>query len=134
MVAIVAPIHEERGTFGVSFPDFPGCIASGGDVDEALQRGREALAGHAALLTARNGKMPRPRSVAELRSDPEIAGEVATAVLAVVDVELPGKSVRVNVTFDEGLLERIDLAANRLGESRSGFLAGAARRRLAGVG
>jgi metal-responsive CopG/Arc/MetJ family transcriptional regulator len=43
----------------------------------------------------------------------------------------PSKSVRLNITLDESLLNRVDQAAQRAGETRSGYLAAAARRRLA---
>jgi predicted RNase H-like HicB family nuclease len=32
-----AMIHEEDGIFGLSFPDFPGCIATGRSAEEALR-------------------------------------------------------------------------------------------------
>jgi hypothetical protein len=50
--------------------------------------------------------------------------EVASYFLA--HVELPGKTVRLNVTMDEGLVARID----RVARNRSAFLAEAARERL----
>ena len=42
--------------------------------------------------------------------------------------------MRVNVSLDEGLLARIDKAAARAGQTRSGFLASAARERIKGMG
>jgi hypothetical protein len=53
------------------------------------------------------------------------AGVVAGEVL--VPVDLPGRSVRKNITMDEGLLGKIDRAARASGSTRSGFLAEAAR-------
>lgn len=44
-----------------------------------------------------------------------------------VRVEVPGRSVRLNITLDEGLLAAID----RVAPNRSGFLADAARQALA---
>ena len=55
------------------------------------------------------------------------------AIITLLDVDLPGKTVRVNITLDEGMLGRIDRAAAAIGESRSGFLVSAARSRLAGL-
>jgi predicted RNase H-like HicB family nuclease len=46
MVAVVALVHGEPGAYSISFPDFQGCVAGGATVDEALRRGREALAFH----------------------------------------------------------------------------------------
>lgn len=44
----------------------------------------------------------------------------------------PGRTVRVNVTVERGLLEQIDEAAKARGLTRSAFLAGAAREKIAG--
>lgn len=44
----------------------------------------------------------------------------------------PGKAVRVNITLEERLLERLDAAAKREGGTRSGYIAAAVRSRLAG--
>jgi len=48
-------------------------------------------------------------------------------------VELPGRSVRVNITLDEHVLDMVDKAAAETGESRSGFLAKAAMERIKGA-
>jgi hypothetical protein len=50
---------------------------------------------------------------------------VLTSLL--VPVELPGRSVRVNITMDENLLQRADRAAAAQGMTRSGLLAEAVR-------
>jgi len=55
--------------------------------------------------------------LATLRAEPDV---VAVALL---QVTAPGRSVRVNITMDEGLLARLDIAAARRGASRSGLLA-----------
>jgi len=47
-----------------------------------------------------------------------------------VPVEMPGKAVRINVTMDEALVQRLDAAAAVEGNSRSGYLAQAVRERL----
>jgi len=47
-------------------------------------------------------------------------------------VASPGRTVRVNVTVERGLLEQIDEAAAARGLSRSAFLAQAAREKIVG--
>lgn len=43
----VAFIHQDdEPGYGISFPDFPGCISAGDTMDEVLRRGAEALAFH----------------------------------------------------------------------------------------
>ena len=45
----------------------------------------------------------------------------------------PGRTVRVNVTVERGLLSQIDEAAEARGLTRSGFLAQAAREKIIGL-
>ena len=49
---------------------------------------------------------------------------------ALLPVEVPGKSMRVNITMDAALVDRLDAAARRDGTTRSGYLAQAVRERL----
>ena len=47
MTSYIALIHKEpRSDFGVSFPDFPGCVTAGRTLDEARKMAEEALALH----------------------------------------------------------------------------------------
>jgi predicted RNase H-like HicB family nuclease len=128
---IFALIHEEHGIFGISFPDFPGCISGGATMDEALRRGREALAFHVAGMLEDGDPLPSLRDLTELRSDPNFLEDAKDAIILFLPLDLPGHVARVNVSFDTNLLERIDRAAKARGETRSGFLAEAAKERLA---
>jgi predicted RNase H-like HicB family nuclease len=127
----IAVIHEENGVYGISFPDFPGCISTGRSIDEAIFKGGQALALHVAGMIEDDEALPFLHSVAELRSDPEFAVDFEGATIAAVPVELPRRTVRVNISIDEGLLERVDRAAESAGQSRSAFLIEAAKRRIA---
>lgn len=126
----IGVIHEEDGNFGISFPDFPGAISTGGTLDEVLRKGAQALALHIEGMVEDGTALPRLRSLAEIRRDE--AADIAGALLVAVPVELPGKAVRVNISLDERLLDRIDKAAQAAGQSRSAFLVEAAKRRMAG--
>ncbi len=44
-----------------------------------------------------------------------------------------GRSVKANISLDQGLLEAIDEAAKRIGVTRSSFLASAARDKIAAL-
>ena len=133
MATTYALIHEEDGVFGISFPDFPGCIATGRTEDEVLRKGAEALTFHMAGMVEDGDILPVPRTLSELRGDAGFRADAADAVIAVVDVDLPGRSVRVNISLEERLLESVDRAASAAGQSRSAFLAEAARQRLKGA-
>jgi len=125
-----ALIHEEGGAYGISFPDFPGCVSGGRNLDEALARGAETLLFHVAGMVEDGDPLPVLRTLEELRVDPAFVEDSEHAVVAIVPVELPGRAVRVNVSIDERLLDAIDRAARAAGQSRSAFLADAARARI----
>ena len=43
----IALIHKDSDSdYGVSFPDFPGCITAGESIDDAKDMAQEALSGH----------------------------------------------------------------------------------------
>ena len=47
----IAYLHKDsKSDYGVSFPDFPGCITAGSSLDEARRMAAEALAFHIAGL------------------------------------------------------------------------------------
>ena len=128
-----ALIHEENGVYGISFPDFPGAVSGGSTAEEAISKGREALAFHVEGMVEDGEALPVLRELAELRKDPEFVeawGE--NAALVIIPVDLPARPVRINISIDEALLDRIDRAAKARGETRSGYLASAAKVRLAG--
>lgn len=130
MATVLAIVHEADGVFGISFPDFQGCISGGDSFEEALERGAAGFATHIAFMAEDGDPMPAIRSYAEIRRDPMFADHLTDAVVAVVEVGLPGKRTRVNITFDETLLAAVDAAAKRAGRTRSDFLEDAARASL----
>lgn len=132
MSRIVAILHGEHGAYGISFPDLPGATSGGATIDETLARAEEALAGHVTTMIEAGMDLPDLRGVEALRADPEFADDFASALLiAVLDVDLPSRSKRFNISMDERLMDRIDARAEAFGETRSRFLATAARKRLA---
>ena len=131
MAQVVMTVHEENGRFGGSFADFPGCTTVAADPDDLARKAADALAFHVAGLVEEGRIVPRPRSLGELWADAGFHEDRAQAAyVAVLDVELPGKTVRVNITLNESTLEVIDRAASAAGESRSGFLVNSALSRI----
>ncbi len=114
---------DEDSDFGVSFPDFPGCVSAGESIEDALIGAQEALAGHVALMLADGDALPKASALEEVSA----AKEPSTVAVTLIPLVLPGRARRVNVTLDEALLEEID----RISDNRSGFLAEAARAELA---
>lgn len=65
------------------FPDLPGCISGGDDVDEALENAPEALGFYVQDLIAEGRQLPPPRTLEELKADPDLTDDLRnhTAVL-----------------------------------------------------
>jgi len=130
MARVVMLIHEENGAFGASFPDFPGATTVASDIDALFAKAVGMLEFHVSGMIEDGEDLPELRSLRAILDDPSIAEERRDAILTLVDVELPGRTVRVNITLDESVLRRIDRAAEAAGESRSGFLVSAAKARM----
>ena len=85
MPGYIALVHKDEGTsYGVSFPDVPGCISAGDTLEEAAENAAEALGGHFAAMKADGETIPAPRDFEELKRDPEFAEESADAILMMV--------------------------------------------------
>ena len=127
----VSFIHRDAAGYGVSFPDFPGCVSVGDTVDDAVRHGSEALAFHVDGLVDDGEAIPSPRSIDAIKADPELADWRHGADLVLIPLLLDrGTSRRVNISLDRGLLEAIDDEARRRRMTRSAFLATAARREI----
>jgi len=85
MAGYIALVHKDEGTsYGVSFPDVPGCIAAGDTFEEAIANAAEALASHFALMKADGDAIPAPRSFEQLRRNPEFIDDSADAIVTMV--------------------------------------------------
>ena len=75
----IALIHKEPGTcYGVSFPDVPGVVTAGDTIDEAMHHAAEVLEFAAEDWP---GGFPSPRTIDELRADPEFQKALRTRSL-----------------------------------------------------
>ncbi|HEY9235113.1 MULTISPECIES: type II toxin-antitoxin system HicB family antitoxin [Phenylobacterium] len=124
----IALIHKDADSdYGVSFPDFPGVITAGANLDEARAEAAEALALHVAGMVEDGEAIPEPSNLESVMLDAE--NRSAVAVLVPLN-DSPVKTVRVNVTLPEPALKDIDAYAEGHGLTRSGFLLQAARRAM----
>lgn len=128
---IVGLIHREGQAFGISFPDLPGCISAGSTLDDVIHQGMEALDFHISAMIDDGEPLREFRTVDSLRDCGDFDEEFKTAELVtLLATEIPGKAVKVTITMEEHLLQRLNTAAERQGYTRSGFIADAVRRRL----
>jgi predicted RNase H-like HicB family nuclease len=121
----IALVHKERDSdYGVSFPDFPGCVTAGRTMDEAVKMAVEALSGHIGLMADSGQAIPAPSSIETIMST---AREEAGWPMVIQVAEPKTGAVRLSVTLPEDLLKEIDAFAKRQGYTRSGLLAHAAK-------
>ena len=126
MANYIAIVHKEaKSDFGVSFPDFPGCITAGKDIDEARDMAQDALALHIQGMLEDGEQLPAPSRLEDIMADPDFTDATAYLIVSIPDSK--PRTVRVNITLPEMTLKQIDAAAKKRGMSRSSFLVHAAR-------
>ena len=118
----IAYLHKDRKSdYGVSFPDFPGCVTAGKTLEEARRMAAEALALHIQGMAEDGETIPEPSTIDDVTDDPAMKG--AVAFLVSVGLE---KTVRVNITARESQVEAIDQRAGEAGMTRSAYMVQAA--------
>ena len=114
-----------ESNWSIVFPALPGVTSVAGKFSDAMRQAKDALA--SAVEDMQQDKETLPASVEEdAIPDYDRAGYHDPRAL-LVPVEVAGRSLRVNISIDEGLLARIDDVSNRTGVSRSSLLAKGAR-------
>ena len=85
MTHYIAIVEEEEGkAFGVWFPDLPGCLSAGDTLNDAMVNAAEALEAWIDVTREHGGSVPPPRSLTELRRDPEAANDIARYMVALI--------------------------------------------------
>ncbi len=126
MANYIAVVHKDpKSDFGVSFPDFPGCITAGSSIDEAKDMAHDALSLHVKGLLEDGENIPSPSKLEDIMENPAYSDSVAILVVSVSEAK--PRSVRVNITVPEDMLRKIDHIAKQRGMSRSSFLVHAAQ-------
>lgn len=118
--------HDEDSAYGVTFPDIPGCFSAADDLGDVVPNAVEAL-----TLWFEDQDSIQPRSIGAVRID--VAEDLAEgAFLIAVPWIAPAKTLeRVHLSMDTAVVEAIDAAAKRRRQTRSAFLADAARQLIA---
>lgn len=115
---------EPDSDYGVEFPDFPGCITVGQDLDEAVRLAEEALNFHIDGLLEDGDSLPDPSSLEDI--------DVSGATSLVVQAHSRARK-RINIMLPVWLIAQIDSAADAAGTSRSGLIEEAAKEKLTGT-
>ena len=115
-------VDGEAGAYGVTFPDIPGIVAMGETMDAALVHAEEALHDYV-TETERDGRQIVEASPLEQVSPPE-----ESVLVAIPLIRLSGRTVRANLTLDEGVVAFMDSEARRRQMTRKAFVEWMVRR------
>lgn len=64
---------ERPDNYGIWFPDILGCISAADSFPEIMAMGEEALNGHVGVMRRDGDPIPKPRSVEEIKADPQFS-------------------------------------------------------------
>jgi predicted RNase H-like HicB family nuclease len=124
----IAYLHKEKKSdYGVSFPDFPGCISAGKTLEEARKNAVEALTLHIEGMLEDGEEIPEASSLDNLSRDPI----VKDAVAFLVDANVSDKVERFNITARRSQMEEIDRLAKKQKMTRSAYMVASALNRKA---
>lgn len=115
----IAYLHKDGDSdYGVSFPDFPGCITAGSTLEEARMMAAKALLLQIAGMQEDGDSIPEASTMDDLRDDPALR----QAVAFLVEVKDPERTVRINLTARESEIDEIDRRARAARMTRSAYM------------
>ncbi|AUS03542.1 type II toxin-antitoxin system HicB family antitoxin [Paenibacillus larvae] len=101
--AVFSPGEPDEGGFTVTFPDLPGCITEGDDLEEALRMAKDALGGHLYLMEEDGDEIPRSSQPGSIQLE---TGEFVSLIQANTDFireRIQSKAVNKTVTLPKWL-------------------------------
>lgn len=129
MTYYIGVVHKDAdSSYGIAFPDLPGCFSAGEDLADLERNAIEAID---LFLEGEDAARFPARDMNAIRDGLE-ADDRSAMLMAVPFVRSGGRTVRVNFTVDAATLAAIDAAAKRRNLSRSAFLVSAAHNEIAG--
>ena len=84
MTKYIALLDGEPGTYGISIPDCPGCVAMGDSEQNAVDNARAALSQWMKNLASEKSERPIPSTAETLRKDPKVTAALAAGAILVV--------------------------------------------------
>lgn len=104
---------NENNGFTITFPDLPGCITEGDDLDEALLMAAEAMALHLYGLERDGDDIPHPSAPADVSledSDPGAFVSLVQARTEPIRNELQNRAVKKTLTVPQWLNDEAEAA------------------------
>ena len=84
MTKYIALLDGEPGTYGISIPDCPGCVAMGDSEQNAVENARAALSQWMKNLASEKSERPIPSTAETLRKDSKVTAALAAGAILVV--------------------------------------------------
>ena len=104
----IALIHgDNEPGFGISFPDFPGCVSDGDTEEEAIRRGREALTFHIENMAEDGERIPPPRACSEIEASPDMAEWLEGARRVEIEIEIADRPPPAVTPADDRLVRGV---------------------------
>jgi len=105
---------NENGGYTVTFPDLPGCITEGDDLDEALAMAAEAMALHLYGMERDGDPIPEPSKPAEVQFPDDVSpGAFVTVIQARTEPihdEMASRAVKKTLTIPQWLNDEAEKA------------------------
>ena len=125
MASYIGLVHKDPDSdFGISFPDFPGCVSVGSTLDDVRIMGAEALEFHIRGMIEDGKPIPPPSPLEEIEGLPDFKDGLPVLITI---PDMPAIPVRVEVILSPETVAGIDDLAKRRGVSRATIVRDAAR-------
>lgn len=127
MSQLMLLIKSEQGAFSASCPDFPALQPHAENLDALLREVGRVLVPHVSAVFDTAGGPPLVRATTAAPGD-LLARQICDRAMAEsAGDSSPRPGTRALISLDESLLEQVDRVAAARGETRSAFLAEAAK-------
>jgi predicted RNase H-like HicB family nuclease len=80
-IALVS--KDPDSSYGIVFPDAPGCFSAADELDQIFEMANEALQGWSETMIERGFQLPRTRDLSEIKTDPEWVQEFTQAEMVI---------------------------------------------------
>lgn len=117
-------VHENDSGLWCEFPDLPGCMTDGDNLEDLLKNAADALASWIESTIDNGDSLPEASTVSDLKNK-MVECEEAVAFIVPVTGYLPSVPARINVTSTAAKINEITDFAKKIGQTRSELMVNA---------
>lgn len=92
-------IYQDEDKFGVRFPDLPGCVTQGDDINDALAMAKDALEGHLLTMEDIGEVIPEPTPFYSIKAKKGEAIFLVDVHLSLIREEEANRAVNKTITL-----------------------------------